>query len=269
MKIRSYLLSILILVALSTLLWAQPSPFSGDLDRPVSTWEAEEAEEEMNPDPPPPNDEEEDPDEDDEELGDPPTFMDEELEGSQIVLCLDASGSMSCTYNPGYPVYNSGGGIVGSPNRWQTVQSEAANAIGGMTEDHEFDVIIYDSYVHSCFGVLTEATASSKQFAISWVYSKHTTGCTNSYDALLLGLTNYGTQLDLFMFMSDGYPNTGNGHSPCSWYSCESAVLSMVSGLIPNQQKPAFRFIAIQVGGSPMSFMQSLGNLPRSTFVLK
>jgi len=259
--------AILLLMVLYGSVMAQ-SPFSGNLDRPIATWDAEEAESELNSGPND-DDEEVDPDADDEEIGDPPTFMDEELEGSQIILCLDASGSMSSSYNAGFPIYNSGGGLISSPNRWQTVQSEAANAISAMTEEHEFDVVIYDSYVASCFGSLMEATGVTKQQAISWVYAKNTTGCTNSYDALQLCFSHYGNELDLIMFMSDGHPNTGNGHSPCSWWNCDGAVVSMAAGGVASQTKASFTFLVIQVGGSPMPFMQSLGALPKSIFVLK
>lgn len=265
---RIHLITTFIIMLLATLGWAQISPFSGNLDRPTSTWQAEDAEDELNPDPPN-DDDEEDPDDDDEEVNDPPTFMDEELEGSQIVLCLDASGSMCSSFSAGFPIYNSGGGIVASPNRWQATQSEAANAISGMTDDHDFDVIIYDTYVATCFGTLTEATGSAKQTAIGWVYAKNTTGCTNSYDALQLAFTNYGNELDIIMFMSDGFPNTGNGHGACSWYNCEGAVIAMAAGGVAGQTNANFSFLVVQIGGSPMSFMVQLGALPGGQFVLK
>lgn len=152
------------------------TPFSGNLDRPTSTWEAEDAEEEMAPAPPPDPEEEEDPDDDDEEPGEPPTFMDEELEGANIVLCLDASCSMGSGFNPGYPVYGGGGGVIPYPNRWQAVQSEAAGCVGQMTEQHMFDMVVYDTPVQTCFGQLRAATPGVKQQAISWIYNRYTAG---------------------------------------------------------------------------------------------
>jgi hypothetical protein len=247
------------------------APFSGNLDRPIPAWAAEGAEDEMAPEPPPDPEEEEDPDDDDEEQGDPPTFMDEELEGSQIILCLDASCSMGSSYNPGFPVYSSGGSIISYPNRWQTVQSEAANAISGMTEDHEFDVITYDTPVQSCFGCLTPGTPGNKQQAISWVYARYIAGCTNSYDALLLAFSNYGNELDCIMFMSDGMPNTALslGIGACAGWGMESTIIAMAQGGIGAQQNEGFKLLVIQVGGSPMSFMVQLGNLQKAEFILK
>jgi len=268
-----YLLSILaILALLISVSSAQTlSPFSGNLDRPIPAWAAEDAEEEMAPDPPPDPEEEEDPDDDDEEENDPPTFMDEELEGSQIILCLDASCSMGASYSAGFPVYSSSGSIISYPNRWQTVQSEAANAISGMTEEHEFDVITYDTPVQSCFGCLTTATPGNKQQAISWIYARYTAGCTNSYDALLLAFSNYGNELDCLMFLSDGMPNTALslGIGACAGWGMEAQIVSLVQGGIGAQQKEGFRFLSIQVGGSPMAFMVQLGSLQKAEFILK
>lgn len=260
MKFKTYFLSVFIVLLMTTFGWAQISPFSGNLDRPTSTWDAEDAEDEMNPDPPPDEEDEEDPEDDDEE-GDDPEFMDEELEGNQIVLCLDASGSMCCSYNAGFPVYGSGGGVISYPDRWETVQSEAANCISAMTDEHLFDVIIYDTYIAACFGPgLVEATSANKSQAISWIFAKHTTGCTNSYDALMHAFNDYGNELDVIMFMSDGMPNTALslGHGACSWWGCESQVISSASGWAAAQTNPNFVFKVIQVGGSAMSFMQNL-----------
>lgn len=274
MKLLVSLVSIVALLFFAVPALAQSvSPFSGNLDRPTSTWDAEDAEDEMNPDPPPDEEDEEDPEDDDEE-GDDPEFMDEELEGNQIVLCLDASGSMSIGYDPGYPVYNSSGGIISYPDRWETVQSEAANAINAMTDEHLFDVVIYDTYVAACFGPgLVEATSGNKSQAISWIYAKHTTGCTNSYDALMHAFNDYGTDLDIIMFMSDGMPNTALslGHGACSWYSgSQSDILNAIGPWSQAQQNPNFVFKVIQVGGSVMPFMQQLaGAANGGSFVLK
>ena len=49
MSIKTYFLSLLMLLALTTLGMAQTAnPFAGDLDRPHSAWDSEDAEEEMS-----------------------------------------------------------------------------------------------------------------------------------------------------------------------------------------------------------------------------
>lgn len=87
----------------------------------------------------------------------------------------------------------------------------------------------------------------------------------------MLAFTNYGTGLDIIMFMSDGYPNTALtlGIGACCGWGIESTILSMAAGKIPLQQHPNFKLLVVQVGGSPMPFMVSLGGLQRAEFVLK
>ncbi len=247
------------------------APFGGSLDRPVSTWDAKQTEGDVNGD----NDgeKEEDPPDDGEEGGGTEIFG-EEVPGGKILLVLDASGSMYAGYNPGYPVYNGNGGVISYPNRWQTTQSEGASAVNGLDEDAKFDIIVYDTYVRACFGALTKAEPPAKANAVSWLYSCQATGCTNSYDALALAFGNYGAGLDTIMFMSDGYPNTAlsRGIGACSgWYNVESMILNEVPGWIAAQvaANPTFKFMVIQIGGSPMPFMTQLGGLQNSVFSQK
>ena len=270
------MLFVLLIVAAMTMLgtavYAQPDPFSGNLDRPIRAAEAQDAEEELNPEPPPDPEEEEDPDEDDEEVGDPPVFMDEELEGTIIVFCLDASCSMGAGYSPGFPVYGGGGGVIPYPNRWQTVQSEASNSIGAMNDQFEFDVVVYDTPVRSCFGALTPATPGNKTQAISWIYATWTAGCTNSHDGLVLSFS-YGNELDMIVFMSDGMPNTALsiGIGACSGWG--ATMTSLIMGVAQNgiaaQTKESFKLLVMQIGGSPMAFMVQMGALQGAEFVLK
>lgn len=247
---------------------AQDSPFSGNLDRPVSTWDARDTEGAINGDDKESGGEGDPTNPDDSE---PPTFMGEPLPGSKIILVLDASGSMYAGYNPGYPVYNKNGGVISYPNRWTTTQSEAALCVGGMDENTMFDIIVYDTYVKSCFGALTKATGQAKGTAVSWIYACVATGCTNSYDALKLAFTNYGLGLDCVMFMSDGYPNTALtlGIGACAgWNNVETRILTDTTGWIAAQvaANKGFQFVVVQVGGSPMPFMVNLGKKQNSIF---
>ena len=147
-------------------------PFGGNLDRPVSTADADNEENQSGAEDEPPIPD--DPDDDDED--DPPEFMDEPLEGHTFVLVLDRSCSMGCGYDAGYPVYDSNGNIIAYPNRWQTTQSEAAGCINAMTEDDAFDVITYATSIYICFGSLMQATDSAKAQAVGWIYGQGPTG---------------------------------------------------------------------------------------------
>ena len=132
----------IILILGSTVFAGGKVKFGGDLDRPVSTKDADEKEAPDAKDEPPVPEEPED-----EEEEEPPEFMEEELEGDSFILVLDRSGSMSAGFNCGFPVNDRNGNVVPSPNRWQAVQSEAANCIGAMTEEDTFDIISFNSSV--------------------------------------------------------------------------------------------------------------------------
>ncbi len=147
--------------------------FGANLDRPVSTSDTNTNDEDDNEEDED-EDEEEDPDDDDEE--EPPEFMDEPLEGHLFVLVLDRSCSMTIGFNAGFPVYNSGGNVIGSPNRWQACQSEAAACIDAMTEDDDFDIVTYATSIYICFGSLTTADSGAKSNARGWIYGQNPTG---------------------------------------------------------------------------------------------
>ncbi len=242
--------------------------FGGDLDRPVSTKNADLKESGNGA-----RDEEIPEEPEDEEPEDPPIFLDEEIPGHTIVLALDRSGSMSSQYNAGIPIYDMNGNVISSPTRWQVVQSETAHLVGAMTEEHSFDLVTYATQVYTCFGELRAASPGAKAIAIGWIYSQGTTGCTNSYDALRAAFNNYG-QVDTILFMSDGYPNTalslGCGGCACSsWIG--SRILTDATAWISRQiaMFEGFTFLVMQMGGSPMAFMQQLGAKPNSAFFLK
>ncbi|MCD4657767.1 MAG: hypothetical protein K8S87_09520 [Planctomycetes bacterium] len=242
--------------------------FGGNLDRPVSTKEADLKESDNGA-----NDEPAPDEPGDEEPEDPPTFLDEEIPGDTIVLALDRSGSMSSRHNPGMPIYDRNGNVIAYPTRWQAIQSETSNLVSALTEDDSFDIVTYATQIYVCFSTLREATPGNKAVAIGWIYSQGTTGCTNSYDALRAAFNNYG-QVDTILFMSDGYPNTalslGCGACACGgWIG--SRILTDATGWIHRQiaMYEGFTFMVMQMGGSPMAFMQQLGSKPNSTFYLK
>lgn len=242
--------------------------FGGDLDRPVSTKEADTKEAPDSKDEPPVPEEPED-----EEEEEPPEFMDEELEGNSFVLVLDRSGSMSSSFSGGFPVMDRNGNVVSYPNRWQATQSETANCVNAMTDEDTFDLVTYATSIYICFSMLKEANNGNKASAIGWIYNQGTTGCTNSYDALKAAYNNYG-QVDTIMFMSDGYPNTalslGCGGCACSGWIANRIVTDTRAWMIRQIAMYAgHKLMVIQIGGSPYAFMTQLGALPGAEFSLK
>ena len=147
-------------------------PFGGNLDRPVSTEDADKQEKEdgAKDEPPVPDD----PGDDDEE--EPPEFMDEPLEGHKFVLVLDRSCSMGSGFSAGYPIYDRNGNALSRANRWQATQSEGSGCVNAMDEEDSFDIITYATQLYICFGSLTVATTNAKSQATGWLYSQRPTG---------------------------------------------------------------------------------------------
>ena len=262
MKRQLLLLSFALLFS-SSMVFGQ-SVLSGNLDRPISTLKAERAEGTgVVPDIP---DEPEVPDIPAEPEEDPPTFMGEELKGSKIVLVLDFSDSMKYSLSVGYPVYNSSGSMVSNPSRLEVVKSEAAKAISGFDPDVEFDVVLFGRRVATCFGALTEATAANKMQAIAWMYPKGTTCGTATYDALCVGFNNYGNELDLLMLMTDGAPwgapGAGIGFVKGAGAESGRVALELTQASIPQQVKPHFQMLLIQVG-SMTNWTRDMSQVPK------
>jgi hypothetical protein len=186
---------------------------------------------ETPPDPPPPED--------------PPTYFGEPLQGKFFFL-LDASGSMM------------GSNIA-------VLRAETTSTIGDLTEDDEFDMAAYGDQFGSAqhystymWGTLLPGTDGNKSAAISWVNGSATNpgGGTPSYPALQHAIPQCPGDLNKFIFMTDGFPNTGGSASQIladfpSWWSHFSDC----------------ELLAVCVGGGGASFMQDLAALAGGTYV--
>jgi len=227
--------------------------FGGDLDVPTSTEQADAKEAPDAKDEPPIPEEPED-----EEEEEPPEFMDEELEGHTFVLVLDRSGSMCSNFSGGFPVMDGNGNVIPYPNRWQAVQSEACSCIMAMTEEDSFDLITFNSNTYICFSVLKEANMANKGSGIGWMYNINAGGGTRFYGPLNAAYTSYGP-VDTILFLTDGCPADGN-----------QALQGLRTWLqIQIGYNSAHKLKAIQIGGSPMSIMVTIGGLPNAEFTLK
>jgi hypothetical protein len=186
---------------------------------------------ETPPDPPPPED--------------PPTYFGEPLAG-KFAFLLDASGSMS------------GSNIA-------TLRAETTATVSDLTEDDEFDMAAYgdqfgaaQSYSTYMWGSLLPGTDGNKSAAISWVNGSATNpgGGTPSYPALQHALQVWPSDLNKFIFMTDGYPNTGGS---------ASQILADFPGWWSAMQD--CELLCVCVGGGGASFMQDLAALAGGTYV--
>ena len=167
-----FILSLMLIISVGFAINAGPKlRFGGNLDRPTSTADADKKESPDSKDEIPiPEDPGDEPSEE------PPSFMDEELEGDSFVLVLDRSGSMSSRFGCGFPVNDSNGNAIPTPNRWQATQSETANCVNAMIEEDMFDIVTYATSIYICFSALKEASTGNKSTAIGWIYNQGTTG---------------------------------------------------------------------------------------------
>lgn len=251
-------LLVVLLLPLS-FIFGQEAPLSGNLDRPTATWEVEELEEALAGEPNDMEDEEENPDNPFATPPPSPTFFGEDIEGTRIVFCLDNSCSMGVPH-PWYmdPISPPGGssGIGASPTRWQAVQNEATSAIAQFTDTFEFDVIIYNSTFHAFFGNLVPGNEGNKVSAISWIWSQTSMGGTNTRPALNMAFNGYTHDLDMLIFLTDGWIPSG---------VYEDSVANVAA-----QQRENFKFLVVQIGGSsPNPQMVQLGSIDRAQYIFR
>ena len=187
------------------------------------------------------------------------------------IFVIDRSGSMSASFNGGFPVYDQNGNVVPYPNRWQVIQSEIAKRINQLDSKSKFEVITFETNANTVFGALREATSNNKNSAISWIYSQSASGCTNGYDGVKAALNSYG-QVDIVEFYSDGYMNTALsiGCSACNCNNITNRMVTDTRSWVQYQVSLSsnFSFKIVQVGGIPFTFMLQLGALPNSTYYL-
>ena len=257
MRVNSMFLVLFVVLALAfaaSPAFAGNLKFGGDLDRGTSAKEADTKEGKTPGDEDPPIPEEPE----DEEPAEPPEFMDEELEGSSFILVIDRSGSMSSSFNGGFPVMDGNGNVVPYPSRWQGVQSEASSCVMAMSDDDTFELISFNSSTYFCFSMMKEANNGNKGAAIGWLYSISAGGGTMYYNPLYAAYNNYGA-VDTILFLTDGCPGDG------------SRALQGLTAWIQRQLQfnAAHSFKAIQIGGSPMTIMLQMAALPNASFTLK
>lgn len=174
---------------------------------------------------------------------DPPTFYGEPVFG-KFAFILDASGSMA-------------------GSRIAALRAEATNAINGLTDDDELDVMSFGTqfpdFTCELWGALQPATDGNRANAVSFINGAALDpgGGTPSHRALEKACGLYPADLGRMFFLSDGGPNaTGTAgeilaHFPAWWAKFEQETA----------------LIVICIGGDPdgVSFMRDLAALDDST----
>ena len=149
-------------------------------------------------------------------------------------------------------------------SRIASLRAETTALIAELTEDDELDCVAYGGqfsgtgYVKYMWGSLLPASEANKSSATSWVNgpSMNPGGMTPSYAALQSACNTYPSDLDKFLFVTDGYPNITGSSSQIladfpGWWSkftdCE--------------------LICICIGGGGATFMQQLAALAGGTYI--
>ena len=120
-----------------------------------------------------------DEEEEEEVLPDPPPFFGEDGgvgETYKIVWCLDRSGSMR-SHAGAFP------GPDGKPttgSRWERAKAETIVALGQLTSEWEFGIIIYNCSHEKFQEVLVKATPKNVGAARAWIEGKIATGATGT-----------------------------------------------------------------------------------------
>ena len=251
MLLRSFLCALLVVALTAGTALADETYGSDELDRPLSTWVAGQNEAPdskvdatQEPENPP---------------GDGPPFLGEELSGSKMVFVLDRSCSMNWGVMAFSPVYDSNGGLVSNPNRWQVVQSETANAISALDPDTDmFEIILYSSSYMVWRNSLVVPVESEKADGISYIYGIHAQGGTRFHGPLNHAFTHSGYQeADTIIFMTDGFPFDG------------SQVQSSWNGWMGSKNSE-FYFQGFQIGGGSLnSIMAWIDAQPQAAVELK
>jgi len=259
---RTFALALVGLLVLGSTAIAQNNNRNGftpqEMDRPLSTWSAGEAEAPgTNSEFDPPAPEPEDP------PSGGPTFLGETLDGDNFVFVLDKSGSMGARMSApaGTEITDQNGNLISNPSRWQVIQSEASNAIRQMTEDDTFDLVLFTTRYVVCFNSLTMADGSGKSTGLSFMYRHRAGGGTGFNGPLSHAFSHGGYEaMDTCVFMTDGYPFDGaqTQRNYPGWVNGQKAAVD------------DFKTKAYQIGGGGLnSFMSWLAGQNYTTVTLK
>lgn len=193
----------------------------------------------------------------------PSTFFDNPVSG-KFVLLLDASGSMSAR-DASLPE-SVGGNVLCSPSRLDVVKAEAIKVIKRLTESDEMDIISFSGTPRNPIGdtrpwqgTLTPCNEANKTSAIEFINDLRPFGGTPSYKVLQQGCTNYGSELDKLIFLTDGAPDPR--------YQVQ-AILNEFPEWFKPLRTNGCELVAIQIGNNMAAgnFMQQFAELTGATF---
>lgn len=118
------------------------------------------------------------------------------LTSRHVAFLIDVSGSMSA------PI-----GTDRKHTRLDEAKRQLGNAIEKLSEEREFNVIAYESYIHPFWKKLRKAKGKDKAEALDRVAKLAISGGTNIFDALERAFMDLGT--DTIYLLTDGQPTAG------------------------------------------------------------
>ncbi len=181
----------------------------------------------------------------------PPVIYGEELESETdtIFYVLD----MSCSMGWGSLPYTNLDGATMSGPRWDRAIVELARSISGLSENFEFNIILYDCSTSQWQPEMQEANETNKQAALGWVHTYAPGGATGTGPSVSQALAD--KENDLVVLLTDGAPNCGaygtNGHRTMISSNNTQAATINVFGIAASGQYRAFcQQVAADSGGS-------------------
>lgn len=118
------------------------------------------------------------------------------LVSKRIAFLIDVSGSMSAKI-----------GTDQQRTRLDEAKRQLQMVVEKLPDDHEFNVIVYETGVEAAWDALRRARPKNKQEMLAYIAKLQPRGATNIHDALETAFRD--PNVDTIYLLSDGYPSTG------------------------------------------------------------
>lgn len=137
------------------------------------------------------------------------SFFDIPLVSTKVIFVMDISGSMSAEVG----TISRGARRSKGPNtRIEEAKRQLSRVVTDLPKEAVFNLIYFESRVHSLAKKSKKATKKSKAAALKSVAQLKATGGTNIHDALKLAFEDQG--IDTIYLLSDGSPSAGKITDP-------------------------------------------------------
>lgn len=204
-----------------------------------------------------------------EDDGEPPSYFGEEIKG-QLVFVIDVSASMQGGCSTG-SMEDYDGNTVSNPRKIQVLKYETVRVLKLLGKNDYLDFVQLagvaggSRLTPTWKGELVPMDDSGKTEAIEFIKGMDTWVLTPTYPALQKACTIYGSEINRFLFLSDGAP-VGNLQV---WG--KSFVLADLPGWYQPLRDFGCTMSVIHIGreGGDREFMRNCAELAGGTFVAK